>query len=157
MISLNVSRPVCFVFLVFVSGISPRIVAEELPFKSVHELRALPNDENLHLEARTSGVINHISNNQTEIAIQDGNSALWSLMHVNRARDLKLGQQVTIGGYLQKGKFAPDFVVKTLDVTGEPGLPEPENVTGSELLNGAYDCRFVKLTGIVRAIVPWSG
>ena len=67
MISLNVSRPVCFVFLVFVSGISPRIVAEELPFKSVHELRALPNDENLHLEARTSGVINHISNNQTEM------------------------------------------------------------------------------------------
>lgn len=157
MISLNVSRPVCFVFLVFVSGISPRIVAEELPFKSVHELRALPNDENLHLEARTSGVINHISNNQTEIAIQDGNSALWSLMHVNRARDLKLGQKVNIGGYLQKGKFAPDFVIKTLDVTGEPGLPEPENVTGSELLNGAYDCRFVKLTGIVRAIVPWSG
>lgn len=135
----------------------PRIVAEELPFKSVHELRALPNDANLHLEARTSGIINHISNNQTEIAIQDGNSALWSLMHVNRPRDLKLGQRVTIGGYLQKGKFAPDFVVKTLDVTGEPGLPEPEKVTGSELLNGTYDCHFVELSGIVRAVVPWSG
>jgi signal transduction histidine kinase len=77
-------------------------------------------------------------------------------MHVNRPRDLKLGQQVEVEGYLQKGKFAPDFVVQKLDVIGEPGLPEPESVTGSELLSGSYDCRFIKLSGIVRAVHPWS-
>lgn len=123
---------------------------------SISQLREFPNTEGLHIKARTSGVINHISDGQTEIALQDGLAAIWMPMHVNRPRDLKLGQQVEVGGYLQKGQFAPDFVVQTLEVTGEPGLPEPEKVTGSELLSGSYDCRFVELSGIVRAVYPWS-
>lgn len=123
---------------------------------SISKLREFPNDEGLHIEARTSGIINHISDRQTEIAIQDGKAAIWLPMHVNRPRDLKLGQKVEVGGYLQKGKFAPDFVVQSLEVIGEPGLPEPENVTGSELLSGSYDCHFVELSGIVRAVQPWS-
>lgn len=131
-------------------------MAQEAPFFSISKLREFPNDEGLRIEARTSGIINHISDQQTEIAIQDGKAAIWLPMHVNRPRDLKLGQKVEVGGYLQKGKFAPDFVVQSLEVIGEPGLPEPENVTGSELLSGSYDCHFVELSGIVRAVQPWS-
>lgn len=131
-------------------------MAQEPPFFSISKLREFPNDEGLRIEARTSGIINHISDQQTEIAIQDGKAAIWLPMHVNRPRDLKLGQKVEVGGYLQKGKFAPDFVVQSLEVIGEPGLPEPENVTGSELLSGSYDCHFVELSGIVRAVQPWS-
>ena len=131
-------------------------MAQEPPFFSISKLREFPNDEGLRIEARTSGIINHISDQQTEIAIQDGKAAIWLPMHVNRPRDLKLGQKVEVGGYLQKGKFAPDFVVQSLEVIGEPGLPEPENVTGSELLSGSFDCHFVELSGIVRAVQPWS-
>lgn len=131
-------------------------MAQEAPFFSISKLREFPNDEGLRIEARTSGIINHISDQQTEIAIQDGKAAIWLPMHVNRPRDLKLGQKVEVGGYLQKGKFAPDFVVQSLEVVGEPGLPKPENVTGSELLSGSYDCHFVELSGIVRAVQPWS-
>ncbi|MEY4242479.1 MAG: hypothetical protein RLZZ245_64 [Verrucomicrobiota bacterium] len=131
-------------------------MAQEAPFFSISKLREFPNDEGLRIEARTTGIINHISDQQTEIAIQDGKAAIWLPMHVNRPRDLKLGQKVEVGGYLQKGKFAPDFVVQSLEVIGEPGLPEPENVTGSELLSGSYDCHFVELSGIVRAVQPWS-
>ncbi len=123
---------------------------------SISKLREFPNEEGLRLEARTSGIINHISDQQTEIAIQDGKAAIWLPMHVNRPRDLKLGQKVEVNGYLQKGRFAPDFVVQSLEVIGEPGLPEPENVTGSELLSGSYDCHFVELSGIVRAVQPWT-
>ena len=123
---------------------------------SISKLREFPNEEGLRLEARTSGIINHISDQQTEIAIQDGKAAIWLPMHVNRPRDLKLGQKVEVNGYLQKGRFAPDFVVQSLEVIGEPGLPEPENVTGSELLSGSYDCHFVELSGIVRAVQPWA-
>ena len=123
---------------------------------SISKLREFPNHESLHIEARTSGIINHISDQQTEIAIQDGKAAIWLPMHVNRPRDLRLGQKVEVGGYLQKGRFAPDFVVQALEVIGEPGLPEPESVTGSELLSGSYDCHFVELSGIVRAVQPWS-
>ncbi len=123
---------------------------------SISKLREFPNEEGLRIEARTSGIINHISDQQTEIAIQDGKAAIWLPMHVNRTRDLKLGQKVEVGGYLQKGKFAPDFVVQALEVIGEPGLPEPENITGSELLSGSFDCHFVELSGIVRAVQPWS-
>lgn len=123
---------------------------------SISQLREFPNDDGLYVEARTSGIINHISDQQTEIAIQEGAAAIWLPMHVNRPRDLKLGQKVEVGGYLQKGRFAPDFVVKALEVVGEPGLPEPEQVTGSELLSGSYDCHFVELSGIVRAVQPWS-
>lgn len=39
---------------------------------------------------------------------------------------------------------------------GEPGLPEPAKVSGSELLSGSYDCRYIELSGIVRAVHPWS-
>ena len=134
----------------------PRVVAEEVSFMSIGKLRELPNEEGLHIQAKTSGVINHISDQQSEIAIQDGKAAIWMPMHVNRPRDLRLGQKVEVGGYLQKGKFAPDFVVQTLVVTGEPGLPEAEKVTGSELLSGSYDCHFVELSGIVREVQPWS-
>ena len=137
-------------------GVLPCNAASESLFISISKLREFPNIDKLRVEARTSGVINHISEGQTEIAIQDGKFAIWMPMHVNRPRDLKLGQQVEVEGYLQKGKFAPDFVVQKLDVIGEPGLPEPESVTGSELLSGSYDCRFIKLSGIVRAVHPWS-
>lgn len=139
-----------------IGAVFPRAVAQEAPFLSISKLREFPNEEGLHIEARTSGIINHISDQQTEIAIQDGKAAIWLPMHVNRPRDLKLGQKVEVGGYLQKGRFAPDFVVQSLEVIGEPGLPQPENVTGSELLSGSYDCHFVELSGIVRAVQPWS-
>ena len=143
-------------FLIALGQHFPLAAAEGTPFLSISQLREFPNEEGLRIEARTSGIINHISDGQTEIALQDGSAAIWMPMHVNRPRDLRLGQKVEVGGYLQKGQFAPDFVVKTLEVTGEPGLPEPENVTGSELLSGSYDCRFVELSGIVRAVHPWS-
>lgn len=143
-------------FLIALGDVFPRAVAQEAPFLSISKLRDFPNDEGLHFEARTSGIINHISDQQTEIAIQDGKDAIWLPMHVNRPRDLQLGQKVQVGGYLQQGRFAPDFVVKALEVIGEPGLPEPERVTGSELLSGAYDCHFVELSGIVRAVQPWT-
>ena len=144
------------IFWIAIGAVFPRAVAQEAPFLSISKLREFPNEEGLHIEARTSGIINHISDQQTEIAIQDGKAAIWLPMHVNRPRDLKLGQKVEVGGYLQKGKFAPDFVVQSLEVIGEPGLPEPENVTGSELLSGSFDCHFVELSGIVRAVHPWS-
>lgn len=134
----------------------PLAAAQGAPFLSISQLRDFPNKEGLRIEARTSGIINHISDGQTEIALQDGSTAIWMPMHVNRPRDLKLGQQVEVGGYLQKGQFAPDFIVQSLEVTGEPGLPEPERVSGSELLSGAYDCRYIELSGIVRAVHPWS-
>ena len=144
------------IFWIAIGVVFPRVVAQEAPFMSISKLREFPNEEGLRIEARTSGIINHISDQQTEIAIQDGKAAIWLPMHVNRPRDLKLGQKVEVGGYLQKGKFAPDFVVQSLVVIGEPGLPEPENVSGSELLSGSYDCHFVELSGIVRAVQPWS-
>ena len=144
------------IFFIAIGVVFPRAVAQEAPFLSISKLREFTNEEGLHIEARTSGIINHISDQQTEIAIQDGKSAIWLPMHVNRPRDLKLGQKVEVGGYLQKGRFAPDFVVQALEVIGEPGLPEPENVTGSELLSGSFDCHFVELSGIVRAVQPWS-
>lgn len=144
------------IFLIAAEVIPPRAVAQEVPYMSIGKLRELPNEESLHIKAKTSGIINHISDRQSEIAIQDGTAAIWMPMHVNRPRDLKLGQKVEVGGYLQKGKFAPDFVVQTLTVTGEPGLPEAEKVTGSELLSGSYDCRFVEVSGIVREVQPWS-
>ena len=147
---------VSLIFWIAIGVVFPRAMAQEAPFFSISKLREFPNDEGLRIEARTSGIINHISDQQTEIAIQDGKAAIWLPMHVNRPRDLKLGQKVEVGGYLQKGKFAPDFVVQSLEVIGEPGLPEPENVTGSELLSGSYDCHFVELSGIVRAVQPWS-
>ena len=134
----------------------PLSAAQGAPFLSISQLRDFPNKEGLRIEARTRGIINHISDGQTEIALQDGSTAIWMPMHVNRPRDLKLGQQVEVGGYLQKGQFAPDFIVQSLEVTGEPGLPEPERVSGSELLSGAYDCRYIELSGIVRAVHPWS-
>jgi signal transduction histidine kinase len=144
------------IFWIAIGAVFPRAVAQDAPFMSISKLRQFPNDEGLRFEARTSGIINHISDQQTEIAIQDGKAAIWLPMHVNRPRDLKLGQEVEVGGYLQKGKFAPDFVVQSLEVIGEPGLPEPELVAGSELLSGAYDCHFVELSGIVRVVQPWS-
>lgn len=147
---------VSLIFWIAIGVVSPCVAAQEAPFLSISKLREFSNDEGLRIEARTSGIINHISDQQTEIAIQDGKAAIWLPMHVNRPRDLKLGQEVEVGGYLQKGKFAPDFVVQSLEVIGEPGLPEPEIVTGSELLSGAYDCQFVELSGIVRAVQPWS-
>ncbi len=147
---------VSLIFWIAIGVVFPCAMAQEAPFFSISKLREFPNDEGLRIEARTSGIINHISDQQTEIAIQDGKAAIWLPMHVNRPRDLKLGQKVEVGGYLQKGKFAPDFVVQSLEVVGEPGLPEPENVTGSELLSGSYDCHFVELSGIVRAVQPWS-
>jgi signal transduction histidine kinase len=144
------------IFWIAIGAVLPRGVAQEAPFLSISKLREFPNEEGLHIKARTSGIINHISDQQTEIAIQDGKAAIWLPMHVNRPRDLKLGQKVEVGGYLQKGRFAPDFVVQSLEVIGEPGLPEPENITGSELLSGSFDCHFVELSGIVRAVQPWS-
>jgi signal transduction histidine kinase len=144
------------IFWIAIGVVLPRALAEEAPCMSISKLREFPNEEGLRLEARTSGIINHISDQQTEIAIQDGKAAIWLPMHVNRPRDLKLGQKVEVNGYLQKGRFAPDFVVQSLEVIGEPGLPEPENVTGSELLSGSYDCHFVELSGIVRAVQPWA-
>ncbi len=134
----------------------PLAAAEGAPFLSISQLREFPNEEGLRIEARTSGIINHISDGQTEIALQDGSAAIWMPMHVNRPRDLRLGQKVEVGGYLQKGQFAPDFIVQSLEVIGEPGLPEPARVSGSELLSGSYDCRYVELSGIVRAVQPWS-
>ncbi len=153
---LIVFGKVSLIFFIAIGAVFPCALAQVAPFLSISKLREFPNDEGLHIEARTGGIINHISDQQTEIAIQDGKAAIWLPMHVNRPRDLKLGQKVEVGGYLQKGKFAPDFVVQTLEVIGEPGLPEPENVTGSELLSGFYDCHFVELSGIVRAVQPWS-
>jgi signal transduction histidine kinase len=144
------------IFWIAIGAVLPRAVSQEAPFMSISKLREFPNEEGLHIEARTSGIINHISDQQTEIAIQDGRAAIWLPMHVNRPRDLKLGQKVEVGGYLQKGRFAPDFVVQALEVIGEPGLPQPENVTGSELLSGSYDCHFVELSGTVRAVQPWA-
>jgi signal transduction histidine kinase len=144
------------ILFIAIGVVLPRAVAKEPPFMSIGKLREFPNKVGLHIEAKTSGIINHISDQQTEIAIQDGKAAIWLPMHVNRPRDLKLGQKVEVGGYLQKGRFAPDLVVQTLEVMGEPGLPEPENVAGSELLSGYFDCHFVELSGIVRAVQPWS-
>ena len=142
--------------LLAVGELVPLAAAEGAPFLSISQLREFPNKEGLRIEARTSGIINHISDGQTEIALQDGSAAIWMPMHVNRPRDLRLGQKVEVGGYLQKGQFAPDFIVQSLEVIGEPGLPEPARVSGSELLSGSYDCRYVELSGIVRAVQPWS-
>lgn len=69
-----------------------------------------PNSKGLRIAARTSGIINHISDGQTEIALQDGSAAIWMPMHVNRPRDLRLGQEVEVGGYLQKGQYAPTLL-----------------------------------------------
>lgn len=148
----KLSPKVLSVIVLFVSWAG----AEEAPLMSVAKLREYPNEEGLRVHARTSGVINHISDQQTEIAIQDGQSAIWMPMHVNRPRDLKLGLRVEVEGYLQKGRFAPDFLVQRLEIIGESSLPEPEKVTGSELLSGLYDCHYVELSGIVRAVQPWS-
>ena len=74
-------------FLVAAGELFPLAAAEEAPFLSISQLRDFPNEEGLRIEARTSGIINHISDGQTEIALQDGSAAIWMPMHVNRPRD----------------------------------------------------------------------
>ena len=84
--------------LIAVGELVPLAAAEGAPFLSISQLREFPNNEGLRIEARTSGIINHISDGQTEIALQDGSAAIWMPMHVNRPRDLRLGQKVEVGG-----------------------------------------------------------
>ncbi len=131
--------------------------ADELPMLSIKEAQAELSRSNIHQPFRTAGVVVFFNVERTSLSIQDFSGGMWIGLRGNALLpQVKLGQHVEVSGNILMGAFAPDFSATTLRITGEPGWPEPIPVTGSELLSGAYDCRFVEVTGIVRTVLPWG-
>ena len=107
------------------------------------------------MAARLIGIVNFINVEGTAISIQDNTGAIWVTLPAGEIPKTGLGQRIEVTGHFTKGRFAPDFKAEALRIIDEPGLPKAVRVTGSALFSGKYDCRFVEVYGIVRAVLPW--
>ena len=147
--------PCLFSALFTAGGIMLGAAAAEPPQIAISRVRAIPNSADESLAARLIGIVNFINVEGTAISIQDNTGAIWVTLPAGEIPKTGLGQRIEVTGHFTKGRFAPDFKAEALRIIDEPGLPKAVRVTGSALFSGEYDCRFVEVYGIVRAVLPW--
>jgi signal transduction histidine kinase len=97
-----------------------------------------------------------------EMVVQDGSAAVYIdrtasfdsrlvLADVDWPENLRRGALVEIKGFTSSGHFAPIVIPTEIRYLGEAPLPEGVPVNVVELLNGKWDCQFVRLEGVVQS------
>jgi signal transduction histidine kinase len=103
---------------------------------------------------RIEGVVTYYNPElRGDLVVQDATAGLYVLVKTD-VPELQIGDHVVVSGYSHPGSFAPVLAAQKIVRLGPGALPEPRQVSLSELANGADDCRYVEVTGVVRAATP---
>jgi signal transduction histidine kinase len=132
--------------------------------KTCAEVRSLPRavaEQRVPVEIR--GVVTLCFPGKfREMVVQDGSAAIYidrtasfdsGLVSpdVNWPESLRRGDLVEIKGFTSSGHFAPIITPTEIRYLGGGPLPEGISVSPVELLNGKWDCQFVRLEGVVQS------
>jgi hypothetical protein len=86
--------------------------------------------------------------------VQAGASGIYVKRPPARER-FRQGQSILIEGVTDSGYYAPIVREKAATVLG-PDRPVAAHVSVEDLFSGAYDCRWVEVTGIVRSMFVYG-
>jgi len=104
---------------------------------------------------KLSGVVTWVGQDGGLLTIQDGTAAIWA--NNPEKKELRPGMAVELEGILQKGQVGNLVEMTAVAVTGTVAIPDPVRLEGAMLYEPEYDCQWVRVEGIVRAVVEWPG
>jgi PAS domain S-box-containing protein len=105
---------------------------------------------------RLEGVITYSDPSWWMIFLQDETDAIFVAPQSNQI-EVRPGQRVVVNGVTAAGSFAPTVARASFTILSNAPMPTPTQPTLGELLTGQFDCRWVKLTGIVQAFSEEDG
>jgi PAS domain S-box-containing protein len=97
-----------------------------------------------------SGVVTYFDSQANSVFIQDGDDAIYANIG-NNASPLKLGQWLDVSGMTKPGGVLTMISAAKLTVRGERALPEAQIMNYLEGLTGRFDCKRVRVKGVVQS------
>lgn len=99
---------------------------------------------------RITGVLTYHRPELAMTFIQEGSEAIY-LQSFDPKLALDEGARYQVTGFTAPGDFAPIVVDPVFRLLGPGSMPEAQPITLDELAGGDYDCRRVRVRGVVRA------
>ncbi len=125
---------------------------------SVSQIRRLSNQEvQRNPRAHLQGVVTYSDPSVRDTFIQDSTGGIFVFAPTGGKLDLKVGQLVSLDGFVSVGGFAPVIVEPEVKVLGKAALPKPLEIGMEQLLTGRADSQFVAAEGTVRSARSESG
>lgn len=122
------------------------------PLTRIGDIRRLDPKEALRgYPVRITGVLTYHRPELAMTFIQEGAEAIY-LQSFDSRLALDEGKRYEVTGFSAPGDFAPIVVNPVFRLVGPGRMPEARTVTLDELAAGDYDCRRVRVRGVVRAV-----
>jgi signal transduction histidine kinase len=123
-----------------------------LTLTQISQIRRLsPQQASRGFPVRAIGVVTFCDlDNYMQFAQDESGGIYLDLSRINPRPGLKSGTKVELEGFSGPGDFAPILIATATRILGEAPLPQPEPVTFTKLMTGAFDSQWVSLVGMVR-------
>lgn len=140
-----------------------RLLSEEAPLTECAAIRALPREEAAQSRpVRLQGVVTFCYRKRDAgMVIQNGGVGIYVDTQYARSHGMipagvtwpdwmARGTWIELEGTTGPGHFAPVIFPQKIRVLGERPLPDPVSVGVADLLDGRWDCQWVRLRGVVQ-------
>ncbi len=102
---------------------------------------------------RVEGVVTYVDPAWELLFVEDGTAGIYVDADTGATwEQLEAGQRVSVRGHSGPGNFAPVIADSRVRALGEEGLPEPNDVPLSRILNGQEDAQWREVSGTVRSV-----
>jgi signal transduction histidine kinase len=122
-----------------------------LTLHSVKEIQRLSTEELSHsYPALITGTVTYSDPSVRDTFVQDQTGGIFVFAPNSGNLNLKVGQLVTVSGFVSPGGFAPVIVEPKVRVLGTHPLPEPLRLDMEQVLTGLADSQWIEAVGIAR-------
>jgi signal transduction histidine kinase len=132
----------------------PATAADGLPLlTNAARIKSLPSEHAiLAYPVILEGIIISVPGPDAAI-VKDASASIWVNIPSNVRRNLKRGDRVRIEGVSEAGGYARTARARKITPLGQAELPAPTPVTYSQISAGNWDCEWVQVRGVVRAVI----
>lgn len=122
--------------------------------RAVHRLS--PGEAARGYPVRLEGIVTYSDPGWWMFFVQDETDAVF-VSPLSSQVQVPPGQRVLVDGVTAAGAFAPTVTLATFTLLGVAPLPTPLQPTLGELLTGQFDCRWVRISGVVQSVSEDDG
>jgi diguanylate cyclase (GGDEF)-like protein len=138
------------IFAIVIGWASAATAAPPAPLTSLHAIHSLTNAEAAKgLPVAFQATVTFYGSNDGNLFVQEGNEAIF--VKVPSGAKLDSGDHVLVRG-TTSADFRPDVHSNDITVLAHGDLPKPIHATFDELIHSRYDCLWVTVQGVARAI-----
>lgn len=124
----------------------------QAPLRTAAAVRALSPEEAARSQAvRLDGILLAVMSPALACVLMDDTEAVYVKTDLPEIASLKPGDWIELEGVTGPGDFAPMVFGRSFRKIAERPLPEPMQVSLSEVASGGFDAHWVEVEGIVRS------